>query len=298
MNAWTALAIYYVLALAIASGVMVHAGWLQQRRPETRKVLPKMFPWLDEQRTYANAVSIARYSLANPSAWAVWVFASAPAVAAIATSLVGDGEAGTAEVVRRLQPWSGVDQRGAIVTYVAIAIVFVVVSAVYLSVASAATEGRPAILRDRSRSKVWALLLGGTLVDEGGLLEELGWRGFALPVLAVSMGSSWWATAVVAVGWWAWHLPREVPGLLRTPVWRRFVKLQGQFLGLCCGLSAIMTVAWIHTGSVWPAVLIHGGTNVWSKALGGPMWARTNKDVRSSIVTIVAVLAVAFEVLL
>ena len=32
----------------------------------------------------------------------------------------------------------------------------------------AATEGTPAIMRDRTRSRVWLLLFGGTFVDEGG----------------------------------------------------------------------------------------------------------------------------------
>ncbi|MCX6519771.1 MAG: CPBP family intramembrane metalloprotease [Actinobacteria bacterium] len=297
MNGWAAFALHLAIATAIASGVMVQAGRTARRRPETRKALPMMFPWLDEQRTYANAVSIARYALTQPTVWAVWVFASAPAVAAILVSLVGDGESDLGSLIGRLSPVAdGADGRAAAVTYAVIVAVFVVVSACYLRVANAA-EPLPPVMRGRSRPQVWARLTGGMFVDEGGSLEELGWRAFSLPALVVATGSLWWSTIVLAVSWWAWHLPREVPALRRRPDWKRFVTLQAQFVWLCLGLSVLMTVAWRHTGSVWPAVMIHGGTNVWSKAIGAPMWARAERDVRTDIVTVLAVVAVLAEVI-
>lgn len=300
MSYWTSLAVFYALAIALAIGVMVHAGWLQARRPESRRVLPDMFPWLNERSTYANAVSIARYSRERPAAWAVFVFASAPSVAAVITALFGSDVAGISALGRRFLPWTDdVATGGALATYAAILVVFVVVAMAYLRVArNAPADEQPVILHNRSAGRVWALLLGGIFVDEGGTLEELGWRGFALPVLAVATGSLWWATLVLAVGWWAWHLPREVPSLMHRRKWGTFAALQGQFVVLCVTLSALATVAWVHTGSVWPAILIHGGTNVWSKALGGPMWSRTKVDVRSRVCCGLAVVVVAAEVLL
>lgn len=298
MNGWASFAVQLLLATAIASGVMVHAGRLQRRRPETRGDLPGLFPWLEEQRTYANAVSIARYSFTRPTVWAVWVFASAPSVAAVVASLFGTDEADLGSLVGRLAPIAdGADTRAALVTYVLIVAVFVMVTAVYVRVAAVA-EAVPAVMRDRSRPGLWTRLMGGMFVDEGGSLEELGWRGFVLPVLVVATGSLWWATVVLAVAWWAWHLPREVPVLVRRRNWKQFVSLQGQFVGLCLALSVLMTVAWRHTGSVWPAVMIHGGTNVWSKAVGAPMWARTGKDVRTFVVAGIAALVVLLEVLI
>ncbi len=298
MNGWSAFAVHLLLATAIASGVMVWSVRLGARRPETRRALPGMFGWLDEQRTYANAVSIARYARRHPSVWGVWVFASAPAVAAVLVSLVGTDEADLGSLVRRLSPvGEGADVRAALVTYAVVLIVFLVVLAGYLWVARSA-DPQPAVLRDRSGPSRWARLTGGMFVDEGGTLEELGWRGFALPVLVVATGSLWWATIVLAVAWWAWHLPREVPALRKAPQWRRFTWLQAQFVWLCLGLSVLMTIAWRHTGSVWPAVMIHGGTNVWSKAVGGPMWARAGKDVRTIVVTVLAAVAVVAELVL
>lgn len=296
MSEWPALGAFYAIALAIAAGVMVYAARVQAARPETRRVLPEMFPWLDERRTYANAVSIARYARHRPTAWMVVVFAAAPTIAALVVAPFGNDVADLGSLLARLALWHDVDTRGALVTYGVVLVVFVVVSAVYLRVARAAPDDQtPALLRGRSDAQVWPRLLGGTVVDEGGTLEELGWRGFALPVAVVATGSLWWATLLLAVAWWAWHLPREVPGLRRRPDWRRFAVLQGQFVVLCVALSALMTVAWRLTGSVWPAILIHGGSNVWSKALGGPMWARTGRDVRTLIIVALAVVVVAVD---
>jgi hypothetical protein len=91
---------------------------------------------------------------------------------------------------------------------------------------------------------------------------------------------------VLGILWWAWHLPRELPGLLGGADPARFLELQALFLSLCiaetivCGLAVNLT-----GGSVLPAILIHGGSNVWSKAAGGPMYAATDGiDVRTVII--------------
>lgn len=297
MNGWWAFATHLAIATVIASAVMVHAARLQVRRPETRRVLPELFGWLEERDEYAHAISIARYARERPSAWAVWVFASAPTVAALLVALVGSRESDLGSWVGRLSPiGDGADVRAALVTYAVVVVVFVAVAAAYLRVARGA-EPTPALLRGRSRRRVWGRLLGGMFVDEGGSLEELGWRALSLPALVAATGSWWWSTVVLAVAWWAWHLPREVPALLKRRDLAGFARMQSQFVLLCLALSALMTVAYRHTGSVWPAVMIHGGTNVWSKAISGPMWARTSKDVRTYVVVVLALVVVAAEVI-
>ena len=68
---------------------------------------------------------------------------------------------------------------------------------------------------------------------------------------------------------------------------------QGIFILTCLSLSVLITVAWFKTGgSVLPAILIHGGTNVWSKAVGAPMFEVTGTDVRTWIVFAAAIVVV------
>ncbi len=296
MTGWASLGLYYAIALAVVCGVMVYAGRVQAARPETRRVFPEMFAWFDAHDTYANTVSIARFCRTQPFATIILVFAAAPSIAAIVTSVFGSGVAGVRALLWRLAPWHDRSTTAALITYAVILAVFVVVSVAYLRVAARfPVEPVPPLLRDQPVTRRWRRIVGGMFVDEGGSLEELGWRGFALPVLVATTGTMWWPTVVLAVAWWAWHLPREVPALLHQPKWRRFITLQAQFVLLCVALSGLMTVAWHHTGSVWPAVMIHGGTNVWSKALGGPMWTRTGRDIRTYIVVGLAVVVVGAQ---
>jgi membrane protease YdiL (CAAX protease family) len=46
-------------------------------------------------------------------------------------------------------------------------------------------------------------------------------------------------------------------------------------------------------GSVWAGILIHGGTNVWSKALSGPVNPLVGEDLRSILVVVIALLILA-----
>lgn len=296
MSDWAAIAAFYAFALVIVCGVMVYAGSVQAARPETRRVFADMFSWLDERNTYPNAVSIARFCREQRLATVIIVFAAAPSIAALVAAVFGSGVADFGSLLHRLAPWHDHDATAALATYAVIVAIFVVVSVVYLRVADQfPVEPTPALLREARPVRRWSRIVGGMFVDEGGSLEELGWRGFALPVLVATTGSLWWPTVLLAVAWWAWHLPREVPALLHKPNWKRFVAVQSQFVLLCVALSGLMTVAWWHTGSVWPAVMIHGGTNVWSKALGASMWERTGRDIRTYIVVGLAVVVVGVQ---
>jgi membrane protease YdiL (CAAX protease family) len=298
VNGWLALGVFYTIALAVVCGVMMYAGRIQARRPETRSVFPDMFAWLDERNTYPNTSSIARFCRERPFATVILIFAAAPSLAAVVTAIFGADEAGLVAMLRRLAPWNDRSALAAMTTYAVIIAIFVVVAMIYLNVATRyPVEPTPPLLRERSVGRRWGRIVGGMFIDEGGTLEELGWRGFALPVFVGAVGSLWWPTLVLGVAWWAWHIPREVPALLHQPNWRRFVTSQAQFVLLCVALSGLMTVAWHHTGSVWPAVMIHGGTNVWSKAIGASMWERTGRDIRTYIVVGLAIVVVAAEIL-
>lgn len=293
MNDWTAFIAYYVLALAIASGVMVWSVRSIKKRPETARVMPGLFPWLEDRNTYANAVSIAGYARTAPAAWGILVFAAAPTISALVVASIGTGDAWVGSVLASLSPWRpGHSTTGALLTYVVIVVVLVLVSEVYIAQARRPDAVLPALMRSHRGVRLRLRLLGGTFIDEGGTCEELGWRAFALPVLIAATDSPITATIMVAVLWWGWHLPRDIPHLLRHRRWNSFARQQAPFVLLCGGLSTLMTAAWWHTGSVWPAVMIHGGTNVWSKAISAPMYQRTSRDIRTWIVvTLAAVVA-------
>src|SRR4029450_3200137 len=87
--------------------------------------------------------------------------------------------------------------------------------------------------------------------------EELGWRGYALPLL-LEKRSAVTASLILGVIWGVWHLPTFViPG---TPQYGLpFVA----FLLLTIEYSMLMTWVFLHTsGSVLIATLFHGAINL------------------------------------
>lgn len=87
--------------------------------------------------------------------------------------------------------------------------------------------------------------------------EEVGWRGFALPLLAVRFG---WirSSLIVGVVWWIWHLPGWTLGFGAPTDVSIFV------FGLwVVSASVVFTLFYLRSGrSVWTAVILHASANV------------------------------------
>lgn len=209
------LSVYYVLSLLIAMGVMA----VSILRPGAPDVLGGLRDFLHREHLTASALAIIRYAVAEePMAWLILIFAGAPALAALAVSAgIGRGAFGT--LLRRFRPWRASSVRSrALRFYLTWGVISGAVMAWYYWMGS--RHGAPEQLAFRDAAlgtspiAVAAWLLASHLFDEGGTLEELGWRGFALPVLLERFGSPLRASVVLGTIWMAWHLPREIPGLL------------------------------------------------------------------------------------
>lgn len=99
----------------------------------------------------------------------------------------------------------------------------------------------------------WRTLLLGQIYVVNA--EEIGWRGFALPLLITNFGSLG-GTLILGPIWALWHLPMfRVSGSNQ----------QGSFLRFAYGLTAwsvIMTVTYTGSGgSILPAMLFHATAN-------------------------------------
>jgi hypothetical protein len=257
---------FYLLALLIASLVMVWTVFRFTTDPASAGMLGEMVSGIYAGGQYINIASMLPYALARPDLLGVFIFAAAPSIAAVIIAARGGG-GGLKVLAGRLHPvGKATTPRRAALAYAGMLVVYALGFAAYDFVAGPGTT-----ITDRLAMFGGSVLLGaavGLLMDEGGTLEELGWRGFAWPLLQAAMKHPLRAALLLGTLHWAWHLPREVLTLLGGVDPATFLVTQGVFWALCLALAVVAGYCVnLAGGSVWPAVLVHGGTNLWSKAL-------------------------------
>lgn len=137
----------------------------------------------------------------------------------------------------------------------------------------------------------WALLviLGYVAVLGGPLGEELGWRGYLLPTLESRVGTIW-ATVVIGLVWWLWHLPLFfLDGTIQTvvPQWIFFWQIM---------VTSIFYTLLVHRtpGSLAAPLVFHTSFNssVGILLLGGSTASPAHS--RPLVLALVAATAVAF----
>ncbi len=109
---------------------------------------------------------------------------------------------------------------------------------------------------------VWAQAAAGMA---GSLGEELGWRGFLVPRLA-ALTNFTKTSLIVGCIWSLWHYPVIVTVLPlylpRLPLW----------YATACFTVSVVAISFVYTwlrlrsGSVWPAALLHAGSNAFQGA--------------------------------
>ncbi|MGQ3176117.1 CPBP family glutamic-type intramembrane protease [Blastomonas fulva] len=257
---------FYLLALLIASLVMVWTVYRFTTDPASAGMLGEMVTGIYASGQYINIASMLPHALARPDLLGVFIFAAAPSISAVIVAARGGG-GGLEVLAGRLRPvGANTTRRRAIAVYCGMLAVYAAGFAAYDFVAGPGTT-----ITDRLAMFGGSVLLGaavGLLMDEGGTLEELGWRGFAWPLLQAAMKHPLRAAMLLGTLHWAWHLPREVLTLLGGVDPGSFLLTQGVFWALCLALAVVAGYCVnLAGGSVLPAVLVHGGTNLWSKAL-------------------------------
>jgi membrane protease YdiL (CAAX protease family) len=114
------------------------------------------------------------------------------------------------------------------------------------------------------------LLFVGSFTAHGAILEELGWRGFAWPLLQKVMRTPLHAAIFLGILWGAWHLPREVIMLAGGAPFNQFLIGQIDFFLMTVTLTII--IGWAVNkagGSILPAIMIHGASNYLGGSVDG-----------------------------
>lgn len=197
--------------------------WPVRRRLTLFFILAFLISWL-----------IWPLTLLNPESSPMAPFG--PAVAAVLGAVLSEGKEGLLRLLRQLGRWR-IPWRWYLVAF-GLPCLLVVASAV-LTVAG----GAPA--PDLGPNPGWFMLAGtftATLVMVG-LFEELGWRGYALPLLQRNLPALT-AALLLGVVWALWHIPELAsdPTQQRPPV---------PFLLMIVAQSVLL--AWIYNSTAIPA---------------------------------------------
>lgn len=214
----------------------------------------------------------------------LWVLGGfGPTISALALRWRADGGDGVRSLLRTLTRWRREGR------WYLVAIGFPATVAV-LTIVAGAVSG-DVQLDELHLNQLWLLgpLFVSNILIGGGLGEELGWRGYALPQLQEQYSA---LTASFLLGgiWATWHIPLfALPGTVQTEwplAW---------FLAMGFGLSVLFT--WLYNstrGSVLLVVCFHAAFNA---ALSGA-WLAVG-DVESSLArwAVIGVLAGAVVVI-
>ena len=117
---------------------------------------------------------------------------------------------------------------------------------------------------ERLRASWYLLILGSVQSCLFALGEEIGWRGFLVPRLGSF--SSFDRTSIVSGLIWAvWHYPLILFAGYDSgaPAWYSILC----FTVMVVGISYFYTWITLESGSVWPAMLLHGSHNLYIQGL-------------------------------
>lgn len=189
-----------------------------------------------------------------PSGWAALVAllgAFGPSIAGVVCTGLQDGEHGLRMLIKRLLAWrvSGVVYVAALLGPLLLALLPLWLNTVL---------GAP-VPHWQGLGRLPELLPTALkMLVVGGLTEEIGWRGFALPILRRQKGPLV-ASLVLGAIWGVWHVPiYSLPGLGNP------IPLEGliQFLFSTLLLTIFFTgLAGYSADSIWIAILFHAWAN-------------------------------------
>jgi uncharacterized protein len=177
-----------------------------------------------------------------------------PSLAGILLTRVVDGKAGVSDLARRMRPWSFSPK-----WYAALLVPPALVSGVLVSLSAVVSHAyRPNLF--------WPGIAFGLLA---GMLEEIGWTGYAYRKMR-SRVDSWSAAVLLGAIWAFWHLPVADYLGAATPHGRYWLPFFLAFTIVLVGIRMLIVFMYEHTGSLLLAQLMHASSTSALAVLGSP----------------------------
>jgi membrane protease YdiL (CAAX protease family) len=209
----------------------------------------------------SNLLTLFRLCLAEPGLWLLVLGSAVPSFAAIAI-IVLTGPRKLKILLARFHPLgSGADLQMAIRAYGKIFVLYPIGLLLVYGLRSVLPGPDYALPENIYGPALLIALLNAAFMDQGALLEELGWRGYAQNEMQSRLLSPFTAALVIGVAWGLWHVPRDVfAGVIERlgTVQYLFLYLPSFVLGTVT--TSIIAAYFINRcgGSVWPAIIVHG----------------------------------------
>jgi membrane protease YdiL (CAAX protease family) len=188
-------------------------------------------------------------------AYALIAMLAGPSVTGMLLTALVSGQSGLRELLSRLRKW-----RVEVRWYAAALLTApVAMTATLLALSAASPAFLPGILTSDDKGSL--LLIGLAVGLSAGVFEELGWTGFAIPVLKRRYGVL--ATGLIVGIWWsAWHLlpnvwaGRAAAGELAASAFFSTVAL-GVFVGYLTAFRVLMVWVYHRTESLFVGMIMH-----------------------------------------
>lgn len=209
----------------------------------------------------SNLVSVIRLAIAEPTLWGLLLGSAVPALAALVVCLAGGPKELRALATRFIPIRAGTPVGSALGAYATISVLMplglMVVYALRQALPGPA-YAQPAALLGPS---IFAAIFMAAFLDQGGVLEEIGWRGYATPKLQNGLMTPLHADILVGLMWGLWHIPRDVVmGVItRLGVVQYLLLFLPSFI-LGTVTTSIIAVYFMNRtgGSIWPGIMVHG----------------------------------------
>jgi membrane protease YdiL (CAAX protease family) len=206
----------------------------------------------------SNLIAVVRLALAEPTLWLLLFGSAVPSIAALLVC----AWAGPARLKELLGCFRlGLPWRQALI-WCGLAAALVVAGLVGTSLLRTLLPGPeyswPA---EQMRLGLVGALATSAFLDQGALLEELGWRGFAQRELQQGLSTPLAAAVIVGVAWGLWHVPRDVvAGVVERLGLIQYLLLFLPSFVAGSVASSIIAAYFVNRcrGSLLPAILVHG----------------------------------------
>lgn len=213
----------------------------------------------------SNLLDIIVLASAEPGLWLLVLGSAVPTLAALAMLALGRDRADALDWLARFDPlrlWRAARAGGwGPVLLVATGVVACLLATYALRALSGAHQYAHAA--GFFGPHLAFALLAASFLDQGAVLEEGGWRGYATPLLQ-GAATPLAAALVVGILWGLWHVPRDIfAGVISRLGAFDYVALYlPSFLAGTIAVSVIAAFCMNRLGgSIFPAIMIHGLTN-------------------------------------